>query len=232
MEFLLLGYQQAVDEFGRQGFRLVYVNGFTSFGQDRYSAIWVKSPGPRLLARHGMSPPEYQQAVNDMSAQGLRLTCVSGYGDRGQDRYAAIWEERGGPPLEARHGLSSRAYEETFETLVARGFRLVFVNAHTNNGEDRFAAIWEQSEGPAWRAAHDLTAEAYQLIFEELTSQGFQPLQVCGYGDAVQARFIALWELRPGAMFEARHGLKDAQYQLAFEEFRAKGLRPTCVSGY
>jgi len=47
-------------------------------------------------------------------------------------------------PWQARHGLTSAQYQATFDELLSQGYRLVQVSGYSVNGEDRYAAIWEQ----------------------------------------------------------------------------------------
>jgi hypothetical protein len=74
----------------------VDVSGYSVDGQDRYAAIWEADLGPAFTARHGLDSDEYQQTLDQLVAQGFRLTDVSGY-SVGQlaDRVAA----RHGPKL-------------------------------------------------------------------------------------------------------------------------------------
>ncbi|MGW1681429.1 hypothetical protein, partial [Saccharopolyspora sp. NPDC002376] len=96
---------------------------------------------------------------------------MSGYEVNGQDRYAAIWEQSSGPAWQARHGMTADQYQQTFNELVGQGFRLVNISGYEVNGQDRYAAIWEQSSGPAWQARHGMTADQYQQTFNELVGQ-------------------------------------------------------------
>jgi hypothetical protein len=152
-----------------------------TFQNDRYAAIWEQRGGPAFQARHRLTSVQYQQTFDALGSQGFRLIYVSGYNVDGVDRYAAIWEQRDGPPLQARHGLTSAQYQQTFDTLGSQGFRLVHVSGYPINGEHRFAAIWEQRAGPAFQARHDLTAEQYQAAFDDLVRQGFRLVRVSGY---------------------------------------------------
>jgi hypothetical protein len=122
-------------------------------------------------ARHGLTSEQYQ-ATFDLVSQGYRLVQVSGYSINNEDRYAAIWELSSGPAWQARHGLISEQYQATFDDLVSQGYRLVQVSGYSVNNEDRYAAIWELSSGPAWQARHGLTSEQYQATFDDLVSQG------------------------------------------------------------
>src|SRR5262249_33640714 len=155
-------YQQQFDELvGRQGLRLKLLNGYTVNGQDRYSALWEKTPGPAFVARHGLTSQEYQQELDRLvGQQGFCLTSVSGYAVGNEDRYAAIWEKKDCAPFVARHGLASQEYQQELDNLVRQGFHLVLVNGHKINGQDSYAAIFEKSPSPAFVARHGLTSEA------------------------------------------------------------------------
>jgi basic membrane lipoprotein Med (substrate-binding protein (PBP1-ABC) superfamily) len=98
-----------------------------------------------------------------------------------QDRYAAIWEQSSGSAWQARDGLTSAEYQTTFNQLVSQGYRLVDVSGYSVNGQDRYAAIWEQSSGSAWQARHGLTSAEYQTTFNQLVSQGYRLVDVSGY---------------------------------------------------
>src|SRR5512147_115934 len=99
----------------------------------------------------------------------------------GQDRYAAVFEQREGPRFEARHGLSSAQYQQVFDQLVPQGFRPVVVSGYSVGGQDRYAAVFEQREGPQFEARHGLSSAQYQQVFDQLVPQGFRPVVVSGY---------------------------------------------------
>lgn len=167
-------YQQAFDSLGKQGFRLTRINGYTVAGQDRYAAIWDKSPGPDLVARHGMTAQDYQQAFDSLGKQGLCLSQVSGYSVANQDRYAAIWERKPCPAFVARHGMTAQQYQQAFDELGRQGFRLRLVSAYQINGEPAYAAIWDKSPGPSFVARHGMTPAQYQAAFDQLGKDGFR----------------------------------------------------------
>jgi hypothetical protein len=147
-------------------------------------------------------------------------------------RYAAIWQKDGGASFLARHGLTSDQYQQTFDELTAQGFRPKVVSGNEVNGENRYAAIFERSDGPALQARHGLTADQYQELFDDLTAQGFRPRNVSGFELNGEARYAAIFEQDGGPAFAARHGLTADQYQQAFDELTGQGFRPTDVSGF
>ena len=225
-------YQAIFDQLVGQGYRLKEVRGYNENGQDRYAAIWDKSAGPAWVARHGMTSAQYQATFNKLVAQGYRLKEVSGYSINGQDRYAAIWDKSTGSAWTARHGMTSAQYQATFDQLVGQGYRLTSVSGYNVNGQDRYAAIWDKSAGPAWIARHGMTSAQYQATFNKLVAQGYRLKEVSGYNINGQDRYAAIWDKSAGPVWKARHGMTSAQYQATFDQLIGQGYRLIEVSGY
>ena len=225
-------YQRKFDEYLDRGYRLVHVGGYGVEGEARYAAIWEQRGGPPWAARHGLTARQYQREFDDLTDEGYRLAHVSGYSVGGASRYAAIWEQRGGPALVARHGLSAREYQAEFDRQVDRGYRLTHVSGHGVDGEARYAAIWEQRGGPPWAARHGLTARQYQQAIDDFEAKGYQLADVSGFSVDGDPRFAAIFERRESPGWVARHGLTASEYQDEFDELRYQGYRLTDVSGY
>ena len=187
------GYQQTFDQLGAQGYRLERVSGYESGGEALYAAIWSQRTGPAWQARHGMTGGQYQQTFDQLTGQGYRLVWVSGYGVAGEPRFAAIFEQSGGPPWMARHGLSASDYQAAFDSAGAQGYRLTHVCGYSTGGAPSFAAIWRKSAGQGWQARHNLTSGQYQATFDTLTQQGMRLVDVSGYEVGGQAMYAALW---------------------------------------
>lgn len=174
---------------------------------------------PRLSRREALS-------TVGRGAVGLWLASL----EFGQTR--AAWAAAPEPGWEARHGLSAAQYQATFNTLVGQGYRLLDVSGYDVGGQDRYAAIWERSTGPAWTARHGLSAAQYQATFNQLAGQGYRPVHVCGYTVAGQDLYAAIWEKSGGPAWTARHRLTAAGYQTEFNALAAQGYRLVDVSGY
>jgi Polyglycine hydrolase-like, structural repeat len=97
------------------------------------------------------------------------------------DRFAAVFEQRQDAPFQARHNITSAQYQQFFDDLVPQGFRPVIVSGYTVNGQERFAAVFEQRQGPQFQARHNITSAQYQQFFDDLVPQGFRPVIVNGY---------------------------------------------------
>ena len=225
-------YQQEFDSLTRQGYRLVEVSGYSVDDKETYAAIWEQRQGPAWIARHGLSAAQYQQEFDKQLGQGYRLVDICGYTVAGQDRYAAIWDKNHGPAWVARHGLSAEQYQQEFDKQLGQGYRLVDVSGYTVGGQDRYAAIWEKRQGPAWVARHGLTSEQYQQEFNTLTQQGYRLTRIRGWRSGDTVHYAAIWEKNAGPDWVARHGMLSDAYQEEFDNLSKKGYRLKHVSGY
>jgi hypothetical protein len=198
----------------------------------RFAALFDKGDGSAWQARHGITVDAYQATFDLLVQQGYRLTYVCGYSEGTQTRINAVWQLRAGPAWQSRHGLTNDQYQAEFDNLARQGFRLVCVSGYAENGHARYAAIWELREGPDWQARHGLSRSQYQQTFDQMAAEGFAPMLVCGYRVNVDVRFAAIWERRPGLVWVGRHGLTSTEYQTAFNEQIAAGLRLVSISGY
>jgi CubicO group peptidase (beta-lactamase class C family) len=183
-------------------------------------------------ARHGLTSAQYQAEFDKLVGAGYRLTDVNGYGVNDTAYYAAIFEKTAGPAWHARHGLTSAQYQATFDDLVKQGYRLTRVSGGTVDGQDRYAAIWTQTTGPAWVARHGLTSAQYQAEFDKRVAEGYRLVDISGYTVGSSPRFAALFVKTTGPAWQARHGLTSAEYQTAFNQLTQQGYRLVRVSGY
>ncbi|NHN24656.1 beta-lactamase family protein [Flavobacterium jejuense] len=185
----------------------------------------------QFVARHAMSPSQYQTEFNNLNAKGYRVTSLSGYTSNGKELYAAIWNKVAGPAWSARHGMSATDYQKDFNDKVSKGYRLVCLSGYAVGNQAKFAAVWDKSSGGAWKAKHNMTASDYQKAFNDYSRSGYQLQQVSGYVINGKEYFAAFWEKKSGSII-ARHNLNSADYQKAFNDFTSKGYHLKCVSGY
>jgi hypothetical protein len=225
-------YQSTFNTLVGKGYRLRCVSGYESDGQARYAAIWDESKGPAWEAHHGLTAAQYQTTFNQLLAKGYRLELVSGYGVGSQALYAGIWEQSPGPAWEAHHGIDATTYQNTFNQLQAKGYRLRWVSGYVVNGTDFYAAIWDKSSGGAWQARHRMSAGDYINEAASFAKQGYRQVCVSGYSFGGSDRYAALWEQPAGAVSVSHAGMPSSTYQTMFNELQAKGYHPYFVTGY
>ncbi|MBL0336621.1 MAG: serine hydrolase [Chitinophagaceae bacterium] len=186
----------------------------------------------QVVARHGMTPAQYQTEFNDWSGKGYRVTSLCGYTRNGQELYAAIWNKISGPAWTARHGLSAAAYQDAFTDMSNQGYRLQSVSGYGVGGQAKFAAVWDKSGGGAWTAKHNMTAAQYQQAFDDYGKQGYRIQYLSGYVVNGIEYFAAIWEKTTGGAMVVRHNMTAAQYQQAFNDNAGQGYTLKLVSGY
>lgn len=198
--------------------------------RDLYVASWEQAGGSAWVARHGLSSAGYQSAFDENIRQGYRLTCVSGYTNgSGQERYAAIWDKSSGGQWVARHGMTSAGYQQEFNTHVGNGYRLKLVNGYAVGGQDRYAAIWEKLDGPAWVARHGMTSSGYQQEFNTHVGAGHRLRWVSTYVVGGQDRYAAIWDKSAGPSWTARHGQSESGFRATCQQLAAQGYDLICA---
>jgi Polyglycine hydrolase-like, structural repeat len=126
-------YEQRVGELTGQGFRLAQLSACAVDEGVRFVALWEQRDGPPIAAHHGLTSAQLQRAYNELDSRGFRMVQVSGYAIGGEAHYVAIWEQREGPPVAARYGLTAAQYEQESDVLAGQGFRLVHISGYSIN---------------------------------------------------------------------------------------------------
>lgn len=225
-------YQAEFNTLTRLGYRPTWVNGYSEGIGMRFNGVWEQRQGPAWAARHDLTDQAFQTVFDDLTHQGYRPRCISGYAENGQARYAAIWEQVEGPQWQARHGLSRSQYQQTFDQMAADGFSPIQVSGYRVGIDVRFAAIWEQRPGLDWVGRHALTGSEYQTAFDQNLELGYHLVSVCGYSDTGIARYAAIWHRNPASDWQAKHAVDAAGYQKSFDDLVQQGFRPVVISGY
>lgn len=223
-------YQQQFEQITAQGYRPTHVDGYATIVGNRYAGIWIKSASNRpWAARHGINTAKFQQEFDALGKQGFRLTDISATNN---GIFSGIWQKGDGPEWYATAELNSDAFTKQFDERSKAGFRPIDVEGYINGGEVKYAIIWQKNTtNEGWYLWRDMTAANYQAKFNEMTSQGFRPVHVDGYGTPNGARYAAIFTKKGGA-WVARHNLTSEQYQAEYDKQSAAGYELKDVSGY
>jgi hypothetical protein len=153
---------------------------------------------PAYLYELGLNGTAYQQKFNEHIKAGYRLTYVSGFsGEQNQTLFSGIWQRTtASVPWIARHGLSGADYDTLSASLKAQKYHPVVVNAYNvQNGEPRFATIWEKaSSAITWQQHRDMTEAQLKAKISALS-----PLRITiltRYTVGKEMRFTAAWGKR------------------------------------
>ncbi len=84
-------YQKVFTELSAKGFRSICSNGYPTASGVRFALIMVQDKSVASIARHGLTPAEYQKLFESSTNKGFTLTDVSGYQDGNEVRYACVY---------------------------------------------------------------------------------------------------------------------------------------------
>ncbi len=186
----------------------------------------------QIVARHLMTPAQYQTEFSNLSSKGYRIISLCGYTKDGQERYAAIWNKASGPAWSAKHAMTAAQYQQSFTEMSKNGYRLRIISGYAVGGQAKFAAVWDKGSGGAWTAKHNMTAAQYQQTFTENSNNGYRLQYISGYVVGGNEFFTAIWEKTTGPATIAKHNMTAAQYQQYFNEYGGQGYSVKVVSGY
>jgi hypothetical protein len=133
--------------------------------------------------------------------------------------------------------------EQTLAYFLPRDMELVvYANSPIGTANtffrDLVTTIYLQNIGPeiaagGWIAHHDMTAQQFQITFNDLVdNHGMQLVDISGYGPTGNL-YAALWVKNANQLaWQAHNGLTAAQYQDTFNQLTAAGYAPVLVDGY
>ena len=231
-------YQALFDTFVPQGYRPTVLDAYNVGSEPFYLAVLEKRSGPAFVARHGLTPAQYQALFDELVPKGYRPTALSGYTIGGEPRFVAAFEQRSGPAFVARHGMNGAEYQAFISEYIPKGYRPVVLNGYTapaagGTGTDAYyIAHLEQMPSGPMELRHGLSAAAYQALFDDLVPKGYRPTIISGYAVNNTPQYVAVFEKKAGPDFVARHEMNGSQYQAVWDEFVPKGYRPTALTGF
>ena len=132
---------------------------------------------------------------------------------------------------QARHNMSPADYQTFFNDATGKGLRPICISGYTVNGNERYAALFEKTGGPAWTAKHGMSGADYQNQYNTMSSQGYQVSFISGYAVGGQAKYAAIWE-KKNTNYVARHGQTGAQFQAEFNTQTGAGYRLIFITSY
>jgi Bacterial tandem repeat domain 1 len=188
-------YQTNFNTNTADGYRPVFVDGFSMGGSPRINVIYHKeTEQPTWAARHGQSSANYQAAFDSLVGSGFDLDIVSSYETSGAQRVASLFSRfTNNDAWSARHGMSSAGYQSTFTDLVGQGYTLEYVSAGTvTSGSPLFAALFVKSNGsPGFLAYHDVADANVQATLDTAINDGYIPKVIDAYRNGSEI----LWAL-------------------------------------
>lgn len=186
-------YQNFVNEFEPQGYRITHVDSYRDGNSIRYAAIMVKDGGPQWSAYHGKTVAQHQALFNTITGLGFRPVNISVVELSGTLYITALYDKKNVGGWIASAGLTSAQYQQAFTNNTNAGRRLAYLDGYTQGGVAKFSAIWDSTVYSDWVARHDKTKAQFQSEFNTWSGQGFATRIVTGYQNGSVANFGGFW---------------------------------------
>jgi murein DD-endopeptidase MepM/ murein hydrolase activator NlpD len=132
-------FNQKVQDLAQQSYRLTDFQVYRMGSSLRVSGIWVKKWKP-YYCWWGLTAAQFQAKFNEHANQGFALTHFVPYEEGASLRYGGIWTKGVFPSFYFYFGLSASGYQQKYEELAGKGFRLVEVRGY--NDSKSFAGLW------------------------------------------------------------------------------------------
>ncbi|MGJ7033216.1 serine hydrolase [Niabella hirudinis] len=225
-------YQDKFIELEGKGYQISQVSGYTINGKARFAAIWVKSNGPKPIARHNLTTPEFKKAFDDYYQRGYILKNISGYEINNRAYFTGVWEKNAGNTTwTADNNMTSSEYQAKFNELDRQHFKPSFITSYVVRGTVFFAAIWDKIPRNVV-THHKMTAGEFQNSMNDYVGKGYQIMNFTGYKTGAQEYYTGLWEKKQVPFTYARHGLSETNYQNNATNCQYQGYVPVFVNGY
>lgn len=181
-------------ELERKGYRLIFVDSYPAGNSTSFSSIYVRDGGSQTKVTPFLLPEVHQQMLDQMTRDGWRPIRVSSLWRGGLRWVTTLYEKRlvGNWQLDSR--LTHAQYDTLFDRNGRKGWELVHLDAYTENGSARYAAIWHQNTPySAVSGAHRLSFDGYQQTFNSQIAQGYLTRVVTGIEVNNKMRFAGAW---------------------------------------
>lgn len=184
------------------------------------------------VARYNMTAAQYQAEFNTWTAQGFRVSDVTGYDIRGVPYFAAIFDKTTGPAWQSFTGMTQAQYNTKFTELNAQGYRPVIVNGYNIGTGLFYTAIFHKDASVPWQSRSNQTGAQFQADLDTLPAQGYRLTHISGYAVGSEDRFATVWEKRTGAGWYVHTRMSAEAFRTNFANRVAEGLRPVKVVSY
>ncbi|MGH1352176.1 MAG: serine hydrolase [Methyloligellaceae bacterium] len=176
------------------GYMLDYLSGYQVDGNTVYAAIWIRKKGPLKEIHHSLDNAELKKKHKLLHEKGYQLARLSGYVTKAGTRYIADWvqEKKSVQVFEA--GITDAAYTAKAVSLEKQGYRLSYISGFSQQGSDRYSAIWTKGKDNDTVAIHRLNSRNLKSALANKYYTGYKLKTLSGYAVGKKAHYVAMWE--------------------------------------
>ncbi|WP_339734794.1 serine hydrolase [uncultured Gimesia sp.] len=226
-------YQKHLSRLTKQGYVLTDVSVTPGKRFDRFMAIAVKQTDQKARkARHGLNARQLEEKQKQYASEGFQPVVISGYERGNTSRFAVIWEKNDQAEHIIRHSLSNAQLQETLDELKQKGYVPFKLDGYTLNNQPLHAGIWVKRNDVTWDATCNVPSDQFQKIFENVSSQGFRLIDLCGYVIDHKPVYHALWYKERDPAWMSQFHLTLDQFQAEDKKMRDENYQLTNIDGH
>lgn len=224
------------------GHDLIDISGWWDGSRECFAGLWTHDgtagdEGTRDWYR-GIGIDQYQRIVGQSAVgdAGFRPVRQHFYNTPDGVHLASVWRDRT-TRWAARHGMSPVEFEAEYESAQLRGLQLTDLSGYEENGEARYAAVWEDPESgnPTERAVRQ--GQHYAALMKEfplLVRDGYVPLKITGFAVQLGSFYASVWEKsRQGStQVRRRDDISVSRFGEVCADLIDAGYRPVQLAGY
>lgn len=161
-----------------------------------YAGIWEENvEGYGWYSYRGLTSAGFQDHLDEKSDLGYRLVDFEAYETGAGIRYAGIWYENEiGLDWAVRRDLTRDAYQAAIDSFDQQGYRVIDFESYTVNGQQRYAAIWEQN---LWSHAYAVRSNRVEVRYANFwrlyRDQGMRIIDFERYETPSGPRYAGVW---------------------------------------
>jgi len=203
------GYNERWEAYKAKGFRPLDVEAYRNGGS--WAGIWVENTEGFAWSSHrGLDSDAYGKLFDEKQAAGFRLVDVEVYDTSSGLRYAAIWYQNTDKRAWAQlRGLTREQYQQEVDSRSAQGMRVVDFESYKTSSGQRYAAIWEPSQGLASQTRTDRTEKEFANLWRQYRDEGYRLADFERYDTASGPRYAGVWVENETRLRYSRKGQLD-----------------------
>lgn len=194
---------------------------------------------PVVYRRHvvGATSAGYSAAWNTARDLGYHPAVLNAHADLplGARRYTGVWHKDDRVlDWTSRRDMTEATYVETWNTHDADGYRVIDLDAHVQNGEPRYHAIWVRETSPrAYKSHRRLTRAQLDAKIAEYRADGYRPTRINAWsGDRGVLLYTAVWTRDGNTDFVYDPAMTPAEYAATWSALRDDGYVPIDIGPY
>lgn len=226
-------FNKLFDKLSAKGYVPYEIDAINDNGRILYSGVWRQESGVSWQARYGWSEADFQLIADSMTANGYFPARVSVYKDiDNSTKFASIWRKKTGTSFIFRYGLTVEEYARLIKLWTQTGYIPCSISAYEENKELKFAVTVLKDSDVKSVTRHNLTEAEYQKSYDELTPQGYIPVDIAAYSRNGVTNFAAVWIQQSGTWWQAHSNMTSTSFQEIAVDQANKGFSPYIVATY